>query len=297
MSEALRQLLEVDYQYAVEAQVVDDKEAQIALEAGDMPTYFDLSLHMQLADVCWALEKWDEAKHWYRHNAHVLMERRLWRAQHLTPESRTEGLLDWEASTFVKAGDLQAGREYLQRAVAYWRDRPDSDLKLTELGLHAAQAGLPDLAANVSSIVRARQDLAGGNGPDAGQVRQLLHYEFAEVNLLLGRWDDFRADTEVLKQGIQLAEKCANPAFPEPLQAALVAASRGLQTLALLQDDAIDRKKGRQEARQAFEEAMLNFYRFTGQIDWDLYFMRLSSRLADDLAAGRAPDVNPFAGP
>ncbi len=295
MIEALRQQLETEYRYAVEAQADDDAEAVSAREAGDMPTYFDLALHMQLADVCWSLEKWDEAKHWYRHNARVMKERRRWRAEHLSPESQSEGISDWEASTFIKAGDLQAGHEYLKRAIAYWRDQPNSELRLTAMGLHAAQAGLPELATYAASVISARQELPGGNGEAAGQARKLLHYETAEVHLLLGRWDGLLAEMKALKEGQRLAEGNPNLIFPEPLQTALLAASRGLQILVALHGKEVAQDQGRQTAKHAFEEAMLNFYKFSGQVAWDLYFMRLNSRLVDDLADGRTPDVNPFA--
>lgn len=294
MIEALRQVLLTDYQYAIDAQVEDEAEAKSARKAGDMPEFFDLSLHMELADLCWALEKWDEARHWYRHNANVLKERRLWRAENLGPEAQTDGISDWEASTFIKAGDLEAGREYLRRAITYWQQQPNPELKLTEMGLHAAQAGIPELATYVSSVIAARQELPGGSDMAAKQARKTLHYEPAEVNLLLGRWDGLRAEIKILKEGQSLAEASPGVVFPEPLQTALAAASRGLVLLVALHAQELEPEPGRQAAKQAFEEAMLNFYRFSGHIDWDIYFMRLNSRLADDLADGKTPNVTPF---
>jgi hypothetical protein len=295
MIEELKQLLQTNYQYAVEAQVADNAEAEAARKAGQMPTYFDLALHLQLADTCWALEKWDEAKHWYRHNARVLMERRAWRAEHGGPEAQTEGISDWEAVTLIKVGNLESGREYLRRAITYWRQKQDSELVLTNLGLHAAQAGLPDLAPYALSIINARQQLPGGSGQAANQVRKLLHYEPAQVALLLGRWDEFQKAIKEVAEGERLIEGSPELAFPEPLQDALVDASRGLRILASLHAGEIEPEHGRKIARQAFEEAMLNFYHFSGQVDWDLYFMRLNTRLADDITAGQPLNPNPFA--
>jgi hypothetical protein len=295
MIEELKQLLQGDYQYAVEAQIADDAEAEAARKAGQMPTYFDLALHLQLADACWALEKWDEAKHWYRHNARVLMERRAWRTEYGGPEAQTEGISDWEASTLIKAGDLEHGRDRLQRAIDYWRSQPDSELRLTGLGLHAAQAGLPELATCVLSIIDARQQLPGSSSQAATRARKLLHYEPAQVSLMLGRWDEFQRDIVALAEGERLVAGKTELAFPEPLQDALVAASRGLRALASIYTGETEPTEGQEGARQAFEEAMLNFYRFSGQIDWDLYFMRLNTRFAAELAAGQPLNPNPFA--
>jgi hypothetical protein len=139
-----------------------------------------------------------------------------------------------------------------------------------------------------SSVIAARQELPGEAGEAASQARELLHYEPVEANLLLGRWDDVLTEIEALKQGQRLVEGSAGLAFPEPMQTALVAASHGLQVLVSLHAGAIEPEAGRLAARQAFEEAMLNFYRFSGQIDWDLYFR---CTLADDLAD---EDVNPL---
>lgn len=294
MNEALKEVLQTNYQYGIEAQNADAAEAEIALQAGDMPYYFDLKINLDLADTCWALERWDEAKYLYRHNARVMLEQRNWHMEHSDPEYPIEVTSDWMSSTFIKAGDLKIGRKLLERAITYWKDESNSQLVLTKLGLHAAQADLAELAKYAFCIIDARQELPGGTGSNVERSRTLLHYEPAQVSLLLGQWDKFLEQTKVLLQGAQLVEGSPGLAFPSPMQDALVAASCGFQTLALLHMREIEPEKGRELARQAFEEAMLHFYRFSGQVDWNLYFMRLNTRFADELASGQTLNPNPF---
>ena len=294
MIEELARLLQTEYQYAVEAQIVDAAEAEVARTSGQMESYFDLALYLQLADICWALERWDEAKHWYLHNAQVLLEKHAWRARYGEADRVGIGIADWEASALVKAGQLQAGRKHMQQAIEMWRGQAGSELALTQLGLHAAQAGWHEFALYALRVIEARQELPGGTGAAASQARRRLHYEPAQVNLLLGRWDGFGKAVEELAEGERLVEGRPGLAFPAPLQAALAAASRGLRTLAALHAGTLEPEQGRQMARQAFEEAMLHFYQFDGQIDWNLYFMRLNTRFADELAAGQPINPIPF---
>jgi hypothetical protein len=295
MNQELEALLQVEYQYAVEAQIADEATAQQARNAGEMARYFDLSVYTQLADLCWALERWEEAQHWHRHNAHIMMEARAWRAKHSGPDYPLNAISDQEASALIMAGDLEAGREHLKEAFAYWQIQPDNKLILAKLGLHAAQAGLSDFAEYALEIIPARQELPGGDDETAIKARELLHYEPAQVNLLLGRWDEFLKGIEKLVEAEQLVKGKPGSAFPDPMQDALVAASRGLRTLASLYTGAIKPERGRLDARQAFEEAMLQFYRFSEYVDWNSYFMRLNTRFADELAAGQPIDQNPFA--
>lgn len=295
MNEELGGLLESDYRQEVEAQTADYAEAEESRQSGAMADYFDLMTHVNLPDTCWALEKWDEAKRVYRENARVMTEARAWHAKHSGPNYPLEERSDLAAANVVKAGDLTAGREHLKRAVAYRLTRKPNALVLSMLGLHAAQAGLPELAAHAKSVVTARQELPGGEGAEAGRARELLHYEPAQVNLLLGGWDEFQENVKAFEEGAKLVEGNPGLAFPEPLQQALVAASRGMAALAGLRAGASESKAARDAAGAAFEEAMLGFYKFGGGVDWNLYFMRLNTRLADDLAAGREPNPNPFA--
>ena len=295
MNEELKKLLEETYKEEIEAQIEDDTEAEEARKTGEMPRYYDLSLHLQLPDTCWALEKWDEAKRWYRHNARLMMEKRAWHAEHSGPDYPMDAILDWEAVTLVKAGDLQAGREHLKRAIAYFKTQPANSLAMTQLGLHAAQAGLPELATYAKAIIDARQELPGGQGEEASRARKLLHYEPSQVNLMLGQWDELQKDIQKLAEGERLVEGKPGLAFPDPLQNALVAASRGLRTLASVKGGELEPKLGQNTAREAFEAAMLNFYRFGGRVDWNLYFMRLNTRFADELATGRPLNPTPFA--
>ncbi|MEP0916983.1 hypothetical protein NC981_09135 [Leptolyngbya sp. DQ-M1] len=295
MNEELKEILQTHYQYGTGARIANAAEAEVALQEDDMPYYFDLNLNIELADSCWALERWDEAKYWYRHNARVMLEQRNWHLEHSGPNYPIEATSDWMSSTFIKAGDLEVGQKLLDRAIAYWKDEPDAQLVLTRLGLHAAQANLAELAKYAACIIAARQELPGGTGSNIDQARKILHYEPAQVSLLLGQWDEFLENTNVFSQGARLVEDSPSLAFPDPMQNALVSASYGLQTLALLYVGEIELERGRELARQAFEEAMLHFYRFSGQVDWNLYFMRLNTRFADELAASHTLNPNPFA--
>lgn len=291
MRAELRNALQTEYRDAAEAQVEEAEAAEEAREAGDMPEYFDLMRCLQLADLCWALEKWDDANRWYRHNAQILHEQRAWFAKRREPrELRT----DWEATALVKAGELEAAPERLRAAVEQQLTMDDSQIVLTELGLHAAQAQVPELATHVELIVQARAMLPGGSSQAAQRARSVLHYEPAQVALLLGRWEDFAKEVKTFAEGAALAKGTKDIAFPKPLQDALVAASVGFQAVLSLRTSPSE--AARQTAREAFEEAMLQLYRFGGQWDHDTYFMRLNTRVADDLAAGRVPNVNPFAG-
>lgn len=290
MNAELRKALQTEYRDAAEAQVEDAEEAESARKSGDMPEYFDLMRCLQLADLCWALEKWDEAKHWYRHNAQIMKEQRAWYAQRRKPRE----LRDWEAISLVKAGELEAGRERLRAAVEQELRRDDSQIVLTELGLHAAQAGVAELTKHVELMVQARAMLPGGSSQAAQRARSVLHYEPAQVALLMGRWDDFSKEVATFAAGAAIVQEGKDIAFPEPMQDALVATSVGFQALLSLRGSRSE--PVRQKAGKAFEDAMLQFYRFGGQWDHDTYFMRLNTRMADDLAAGLTPNANPFAG-
>lgn len=291
MNAELRKALQTDYRDAAEAQVEDAEEAESARQSGDMPEYFDLMRCLQLADLCWALEKWGEAKRWYRHNAQILNDQRAWFAQRGEP---LEFSADWEAISLIKAGELEAGSERLRAAVEHEIGRDDTQIVLTELGLHAAQAGVAELTKHVELMVQARAMLPGGSSQAAHRARGVLHYEPAQVALLMGRWDDFAKEVATFAAGAALVQEGKDIAFPEPMQNALIATSAGFQALLSLRGSPSE--PVRQKARKAFEDAMLQFHRFGGQWDHDTYFMRLNTRMADDLAAGRTPNANPFAG-
>jgi len=295
MNRELRELLETDYQYGLEAIAADEAEARAAKESGDLAAYFDLTVNPLFPDTCWALEKWDEAKKHYRHNAEAMTKARAWHAKHSGPDYPIEELSASEASTLIKAGKLSAGREHLKRTIALLRDRPGSSLVLSSLGLHGAQAGLPDLATHARSVIEARLELPGESTKAARQARESLHYEPAEVCLLLGRWDEFKEELDKLTAACQIVQGKPEMAFPSPLQEALVAASLGLSALASLQSRNIKPELGQQQARQAFEEAMVHFHHFNGEVDSNIYFMRLNTRFADELAANRPLNPNPFA--
>lgn len=290
MNAELRSVLQADYRDSVDAQVEDFEAAESAHKSGDMPDYFDLKLCLQLAELSWALEKWDDAKRWYRHNAQILKDQREWFAKR---GEQRELRSDWEANSLVKGGELGSAREPLEIAIEHQLSRDGSQILLTELGLHAAQAQIGELAKHVNSMVEARAMLAGGNSKAAQHARELLHYEPSQAALLMGRWDDLAKEVASFAKGAALVRD-GETAFPEFMQNALVAACAGFQALLSLRSSPSEPL--RQQARKAFEEAMLQFYRFSGQTDYDTYFMRLNTRIADDLAAGRAPNANPFAG-
>jgi hypothetical protein len=295
MNEELLELLQKEYQYAIEAQIADDEEAKEAQGLGDMAGYFDRSLHWQLPDICWALEKWEEAKYWYQHNALIVTKSRAWHVEQSGSDYPIDLLSDREASTLIKAGYLGSGRESLKRAITYWKNQPGSELVLTELGLHAAQVGISEFAIYALSIIDARQKLSVSNGKAVRLARKTLHYEPAQVNLLLGRWDKYSKEIEKLVNAEQIVQDKPGLVFPIPLQDALLAASRGLRKLESLHSGKVEPKIGQEEAKRAFEEAMLSFYQFSGQVNGDLYFMRMNTRFADELADGRELNTNPFA--
>jgi hypothetical protein len=194
----------------------------------------------------------------------------------------------------VKAGELHAARERLRVAVGLEVGRDDSQIVLTELGLHAAQAGVAELTGHVQSMASARSMLAGGSSQAAQRARSVLHYEPAQVALLMGQWDDFAKAVATFAEGASLVQNGKEVAFPEAMQNALLATCVGFQALLSLRSSPSELVW--QKARKSFEDAMLQFHRFSGQWDYDTYFMRLNTRIADDLAAGRTPNVNPFAG-
>lgn len=162
-------------------------------------------------------------------------------------------------------------------------------------GLHAAQAGLADLAHNASAAVEARNELDGEETKAAKRIRELLQYEASEVALLLGRWDDLQSSLEAVAEAEQLVKKHSANALPKVLQQALLDSVRGLRVLVEMKSGRSDLNSGRSDARDFFESAMLGFYKFMGGTDWNTYFMRLNTRFADALAEGRPLNVNPFA--
>lgn len=299
MNNILRSHLELIYAEDVEWQQQNRGLAAQSHQAGDRATALDYSLHKRLPDTCWALERWDEARYWYRHNAQVFVERRLWHTAHSGPEYPLDELVDWEATTFIKAGYLRKGGTYLERAIAHWQQQTGAELILTELGLHAAQAGQEHLVSVTSAIVTARQSLLMGDDPYTTRAAQLLHYEPAQVALLLQQWDGLDHCLSQLEEANQLINEYHLDVFPEPLQKAILAAGEGLQHLLRLKtlrlqitSEVLSVTCGR--AIAAFEQAMGYFYEFDQRLDYHLYFMRLNTRLARDMAQGQVLNPNPF---
>jgi hypothetical protein len=265
-----------------EGRVEADRDAERAREEGNLAGHYDLSLDMELPEALWALERWDEACARYRRNADMLSSLR---ELHLSrdPEYPVDELSHWEAATLIKAGRLGAGRKRLAEAVAYWSAEPHQELKLAELALHGAQAGMPELKPLVDGAAAARAEL-----PGEGE-RDLLRYEPAEAALLLGDREGAREAVEAAAPAELVARERPGYLFPAPLDRALADAIGGLRELLALGPGGDSRP-----AVEAFEEAMLGFLEFGG-LDWNVYFMRLDARLATDVEAGRQPDPNPCA--
>jgi len=287
---ALRRILETQYRHDAEWAERNQAEAEEARRNGDVEGYLTLARHGRLPDTCWALELWDEARSAYRHNAAVLTERRglLERSD---PEELIDELIDEEAATLVKAGHLERGRVCLERAMDHFGDDPDWEVIRAELGLYAAQAGRRDLARHAGEALEARAELSEQSSREARLVVGSLQYESAQAAVLLGDWERAREELERAARVQEIVEQRPGRAFDPSLEEAIAAALRGLSELALLRE----RRGDAGSARAHFEAAMLAFYRFEDSTDVNTYFLRLNTRLADDLAAGREPDPNPFA--
>jgi len=293
MNNELKEILEENYQYAIDAQKEDMAEAEQSAEDGIMERYFDLSLCLQLADCCWALEKWDEAKKWYRHNSRIFRERRDWFTEKEKQDS-INALLDWETITYVRAGELETGKAMLSQAIEFFKEGSGNELILSTLGMHAAQTGMNELSVYVDSAVDARKQLQRENNPEILKKIEPLHYEPAMAMLLSGKWDEFLSHVEKLKEAKKFMTGNPQLVFPPDLQKALLSGSDGLIAIgAIYQAQHKDDLSA--NAVQAFEEAMLNFYRFSAQIDADMYFMRLASRFAGELKEHKKINPNPFA--
>ena len=293
MNEELKANLESIYQYALEAQEADREEAANAMKEGQMATYFDLSLCLQLADTCWALEKWEEADKWYKHNAKIFEERRKWYTENNKNRSSLDELLDWEATTLVKAGMLDAGKERLKEAINFFKRREGKEIVLTVLGLHAAQAGIKELLVDTATVIAIREELPGINDPVAVKARKQLHYELAEAALLSGNTKAFTGEAAKLYDAATPVKLKPGTAYPVPVQDALIAAAEGMQILASLLSGDADQAAA-DKAKQSFEKAMLDFFRFSDLVDHDLYFMRLNTLLVDQVMSGKTIDPNPF---
>ena len=296
MNIELKKLLLTDFRYAKEAYEADSIEAENALKSKDMVSYYDYSLNLTLADTSWALGKLDEAKTFYQHNSKILLQKRAWHTEHSHSNYPIDAILDWEASTFIKSGNLETGKTYLKRAINYWNNRSGNYLVLTKLGLHAAQAGLEEEAQYANTVIKARLELSGSNSIIAQEVRKMLHYEPAQIQLLLGNWNLFNQEIEKFKRVEQLIkENKGLIAFPDALQKALIAAMKGLTLIALMHNNSIEIDTIKHTSIQAFEEAMLYFYEFNGQIDWNIYFMQLNKIIVNQLITSRKINPNPFA--
>lgn len=295
MNKELAEILLAVYQDAKVAQEQDEAESYQAKEDGDMGWYYDLTIYIELADSCWALEKWEEAKQWYRHNARMTLEKRAWLSSNAPASYPFDATIHWEAATFTKAGELQLAREHIKKAIDHLVNTGRDQLALAGLALHAAQLDLPELSTHIREVIDARLELPGNTDLAITQARQQLHYEPAQVSLLLGKWEEFEKQTASFATAAQQVQNRPNEAFPEPLQAALVNASLGLSTLSALRAGTIDPETGRTTAHKAFENAMVGFYQFSGYLDVNTYFMRLNTRFADELALGKAINPNPFA--
>ena len=299
MNDELVDILEQERRYALDAQAADETEAAAARVAGDMPRAFDLSIYLALADVSWALEDWGQARRWYDHNADVLGEARAWHRTHSGGDYPLEASSDWEAATLVKSGRVDEARDRLTDAIAYRKEQPGSELVVANLALHAAQIGCRDFMSLVQLVVASRQvtgDVDETNDDlELRLVRAQLHYEPAQARLLLGDWGGFRVALQQLEDATRLINDPGGRAHPREAQRATTAAARGFRAISSIQDQTIDPAVGVRQARRAFEDAMLAFYRAAGWLTGQLYFMRLNVLLAEQLAEGQPLEPNPFA--
>lgn len=296
MKNELAAILEQERLYAADAREADEREAAAARATGDMPRAFDLSTCLVLADVSWALEDWAEARRWYAHNADVLIEARAWHGEHSGQDYPQEAAWDWEAATLVKAGRVSEGRDRLAEAIAYRREQPGSELVVAHLALHAAQVGNASLAGLIEPALTSRQEAAEvADGSELQLVRAGLHYEPAQVRLLLGDWHGFREELERLEEATRILGDAAGRVYPPEIERATVAAARGFRAVSELEAQTIEPELGARQARDAFESAMVAFHRVTGWVAPELYFMRLNVRLADQLGREEPLDPNPFA--
>lgn len=295
MNRDLKNILHEIYQEDLQWQVRNQAEAEQSRKDGDMVNYFDLAFHQRLPDTCWALEHWEESRRWYRHNAQILTERRKWQTAHTGPDYPQDELSDWEATTLVKAGLLESAKLAIERAVRYWQSQPDSRLILTKLGLHAAQIGITKYKQQALSVIQIRKEFTGNSSKEAGLIRENLHYELAQYALLLQQWDEYAKYLDELEKAVMLIERQKLQVYQSPEQEALMAGANGLIALNNLRVSREERDAIRSKAKSAFEDAMLQFYKMDGQIDWNIYFMRLNTCMVDDFFAGRLPDPNPFA--
>lgn len=284
MISQLKTILEEIYFYAVEARQEDVKEAESAFTSGNMPLYFDLNINLQLADVCWALEKWDEAKYWYEHNAQMMMKRRNWHKKFSEPEYPVDINADWEASTFIKAGHLQTGIDTVQKALHYWEKQPSPNDVLVQLILLAAQIGLKEFSLQCLE----RLSSIKSNG-----INELeINFVKLQVLLLTSQWNEFQPelihfdDTIQKSQNDNLSNETINMAFSE--------ASAGFKALARLQTGEGISTDNVQIAGNSFENAMIYFYKHTGLVSGYVYFMRLNTRFTEALASGNLIKPLPF---
>jgi len=293
MNEALNLALAAMYSEDCAWQRRNDAEAAKQKARGNEVAAIDLRLHRRLPDTCWALGRWQEARRWYRHNAALLAERRVWHAAHSGPDYPHDELSDWEVITSVKAGLLDEARVQLGRAIAYWQPQPDSAPTLVELGLHAAQIGDERWRGLLDALVDARADQLLDSGAGARREGRMLSYEPLQVGLLLSQWELITAQLQAGAGLRRAAQQGARMLFAEPLQQASLRAIAGIEELLKLQTGAVGGDVA--QARLQFEAAAAHFFELNASPDPAVYFMRLNTLLADDIAAGRALDPNPFA--
>ena len=274
MTTEFKKILDKIYFYAGEAQLEDLKEAEAAFLAGHMPVYFDLNINIQLADVCWALEKWDEARHWYEHNAQFMMKRRMWHINYSNPDYPLDINADWEAATLVKAGHNTSAKESIQKALHYWVSQPLSKEIIIQLALHAAQIGLKDLAE--LSILNVKVD----KGDEVFNLE--LQFVSIEILFLMQQWTEFHNALIPFQDAVHKMEN--GKLSTEILYSALMEVSEGFNALDLLQTGKHESEGLVEKAKKSFENAMFHFYLYTGLLSGYVYFMRLNARFADEHA-------------
>ncbi len=272
MTAEFKKILDEIYFYAGEAQHEDIKEAETAFIAGNMPVYFDLNINIQLADVCWALEKWDEAKQWYEHNAQLMMKRRMWHLKFSEPDYPLDINADWEAATLVKAGHHNSATESIEKALSYWALQPSSQEIIIQLALHAAQIGLKNLAEN--TIL----NLKDNNGNAVNELE--LQFVKLEILLLMQQWTEFHDSLKPFQEAVRQYRN--KDLSDDSILQSLFEVSSGFDALDSLRVSPMDDKTLVEKAKFSFENAMFHFYNYTGYVGGYVYFMRLNARIAEE---------------
>ncbi len=275
-----------------------------ALREGDMLGYFSWREEWRLPDIYWALERYGEAKQWYRHNAQNFIESRQWEEAHLDEINadlqrkgydfeHSMGVSPREAATFVKAGMMERGREFLRRAYEYEKERAGAaSAAMRRLALQAAQVGMKDLADRAMTLDKEGR----GPAPEPKEIGQTWDEVVsstwdAEKAFLLGDYQVCEHELEKVLGREQFLHSAGEVDTEGEL---FFATAYGLRAVL----DMLGEREGKgtlyKKAVEHLEQAMHLCLRVA--FDEELYFLRLYTLMGLDILEGRTPNPNPFAG-